>query len=289
VLTVQSLGIHQPAYFPAFGEGYEDAFRNVNIAEADIFLKLGLSKGDKFFYENGIYQVVVNRSGGTITKGSWVKLFFGGATRLGTVAAAPAATKAAIASSFNLTRDQLVNPEKAIPSWVFITSGTGIGQRRRIRENTDSTDASANLITVSKAEFWLPLYQDPTVAPDAFGTAPATGDGLSVICPWEVIPTAAAYDFAQGVAMGDFSDGQWGVICVAGLALAKCVGSTDALVAGKPIVISGTAGVAKGQVGTPANATAAMQEASSICGYAIDAYSGASALRHVWVSGESAI
>src|SRR5581483_8141995 len=207
MLSVQSLGIHQPAYYPAYGEGYEDAFRNVNIAEADIFLKLGLSKGDKFFYENAIYQVVVNRSGGTIAKGTWVKLNFGGATRLGTVAAAPAATKAAIASSFNLTADQLSNVEKAIPSFVFITTGTGIGQRRRIRKNTGSTDTSANLITVAEPEFWLPAYQDPTLDPDAFGTAPATGDGLSVICPWEVIPTASAYDFAQGVAMGDFSDG----------------------------------------------------------------------------------
>ena len=287
--AVQSLGIHQASEYPAFGEGFEDAFRNVDLAKADIFLKLGLSIGDKFFYENSVLQVVRNQSGAGITKGQWVKLFFGGATRLGTVAAAPAATAAAIASSFALVNGDLENPEQAIPSWVFITSGTGIGQRRRIRKNTGSTDSSANLITVSEPEFWQPNFQDPTVGRNAFGTAPATGDGLSVICPWEVTPTAAVYDFAQGVAMGPITNGQYGIIIVAGLALANCIGSTDALVAGKPIVISGTAGVAKGQVAVPGSATIAMQEASAICGFALDAYSGATALRAVWVSGESAL
>lgn len=283
--AVQSIGIHQPAYYPAFGEGYEDAFRNVDVAVADIFLKLGLSIGDKFFYENAVYQVV--RARATLAKGDWVKLNYGGATRLGTVAAAPAAAKNAIASSFNLAAAEVENPEKSIPSWAFITSGTGIGQRRRIRKNTASTDTPANLITVAEPDYSLGIAA--TAVGDAFGTTPATGDGLSLICPWEVIPTAAVYDLPQGVAMGAATSGNYTVICIAGLALAKCIGSTDALVAGVPIVISSTAGVAKGRIGTPGNVTVAMQEGSSGIGWAVDAYSGANALRHVWVSGNHAI
>ena len=287
MFAVQSFGIHQPAYYPAFGEGFEDAFRNVDVAVADIFLKLGLSIGDKFFYENSVLQVV--RARAALAKGDWVKLNYGGATRLGTVAASPAATKAVIASSFNLAAGELENPEKAIPGWAFITSGTGIGQRRRIKRNTASTDTPANAITVSDADFSTPAYSTAILAPDAFGTLCATGDGLSVIAPWEVIPTAAALDLPQGVALGTATSGNYTLILVCGFALAKLVGSTDTAVAGAPIVISGTAGVAAGRVTTPGTATIAMAQAGAEVGVAIDAYSGATALRHVWVSGAYAI
>ena len=286
MFAVQSLGIHQPAYYPAFGEGFEDAFRNVDVAVADIFLKLGLSIGDKFVYENSVLQVV--RARAALAKGDWVKLNYGGATRLGTVAAAPL-TKAVIASSFNLAAGELENPEKAIPSWAFITSGTGIGQRRRIKRNTASTDTPANAITVSDPDFSVPAYSTAILAPDAFGTLCVVGDGLSLIAPWEVIPTAAALDLPQGVALGTATSGNYTVILICGLALAKLVGSTDAAVAGAPIVISGTAGVAAGRVTTPGSATIAMQQAGAEVGVSIDAYSGATALRHVWVSGAYAI
>jgi hypothetical protein len=290
MLAVQSLGIHQPAFYPSFGEGFEDAFRNVDIAQGDIFLKLGLSMGDKFVYENAIYQVV--RARATLAKGDWVKLNYGGATRLGTVAAAPAASKAVIGSSFNLAAGEIENPEKSVPSFVFITSGTGIGQRRRIKRNTASTDTPANAITVADPDYSITAFQSAIAAPDAFGTLPVTGDGLSVICPWEVIPTASANDLAQGVAMGAATSGNFTVILVAGLGLAKCVGSTNALVSGAGIVISGTAATAKGLYTTNAaftDSTIQAQESRSIVGYAIDAYSGASALRHVWVAGTYAV
>jgi hypothetical protein len=287
VFYVSNFGIHKPAYNPAYGEGFEDAFRNFDIANPTSVIDLGLEIGEKFPYENGIYQVVRVRGGGA--KGDWVKLFFGGATRLGTVANAPAPTKAKVNTSFNLVGGDLVNPSKGIPSWAFITSGTGIGQRRRIIGNTDSSDATnPNILTTAGIHPEDVVYTDIT-SNNAWGTTPANGDGLSIICPWEATKTAAAFDLPQGVLMGDVTDGQYGVICVAGLALAKCVGSTDALVAGQPIVISGTAGAAKGRIAVPGSATVAMQEAGAQCGYAIDAYSGASALRHVWVSGQYAM
>lgn len=285
MFVVQNAGIHQAAYYPGFGEGFEDAFRNVNLANPSTIVALGISIGEKFPYENAIYQAVRVRGGGA--KGDWVKLFFGGATRLGTVANGIAPTKAEIQSSFALVAGDLVNAEKSIPSWAFITSGTGIGQRRRILRNYDNGDsAKQNIITV--AEPFPSLGLAATASPDAFATTPANGDGLSLICPWEATKTAAAYEHAQGVLMGDVTDGNYGIICVAGLALAKCVGSTDALVAGAPIVISATGGVAKGQVAVPGSATIAMQEARTV-GYAIDAYAGASALRQVWVSGNGAM
>jgi hypothetical protein len=288
MFAVQLLGIHQPAYYPSFGEGFDDAFRNVDVAKADIFLKLGIQPGEKFVYENAIYGAFRNRTGSALAKGDWVKTFFGGATRLGTVGAAPAPTTAAFASSFNLVAGDVDTPDKSIPSWLFITSGTGIGQRRRPLATIDSTSAvTPNLITVALRSDFQNVAA--TSAPDAFGTAPVAADGLSIICPWEVQKTASVYDLAQGVCMGTTSDGQYGVVCLAGLALAKCVGSTDALVAGQPIVISATAGVAKGRVAVPGSATIAMQEAGAQVGYAIDAYSGATALRQVWVSGNFAL
>jgi len=287
MFSVQTSGIHRSAYNPAFGEGFEDAFRNVDVPSPTSIIDLGLEIGEKFPYENGIYQVVRVRGGGQ--KGDWVKLFFGGATRLGTVAAGIAATKAEIQSSFNLVAGDLVNPSKGIPSWAFITSGTGIGQRRRILANWDSADvAKPNIIRVADIHPSDVTYSAITSG-DAFATLPVTGDGLSLILPWEVTKTAAAYDLPQGVLMGDVTDGQYGVICVAGPALAKCVGSTDALVAQQPIVISSTGGVAKGRVAAPGSATIAMQEAGAQVGYAFDAYSGAAGLRHVWVSGNFAM
>jgi len=283
MFVIQHDGIHQTAYQPAWGEGFEDAFRNVSVAKDDIFLKLGINIGEKFPYQNTIFQAVRARE--AIAKGDWVKLKFGGADRLGTVTNATAPTAKAIRSSFNLTADELVNIEKGVPGWLFITSGTGIGQRRRILANTGSTDASPNLITVS--EPYYSLIGD-TNGIDAFATVPANADGLSLICPWEVVKTAAAYEAPQGVAMGAINDGEYGIIAIAGLALAKCVGSGEALVAGKPIVISGTAGVAKGQIAVPGSATAAMNEAREV-GWAVDAYNGATALRHVWLSGAYAL
>lgn len=288
MLAVHLLGLHQSAYYPSFGEGFEDAFRNVDFAKADIFLKLGIQPGEKFVYENAIYGAFRNRTGSAVAKGDWVRLFTGGATRLGTVGAAPAATTAAFATSFALVAGDVDSPDKSIPSFTFITSGTGIGQRRRPLATVDSTSAvNPNLLTVSlRADF---INVAATAAPDAFATAPATADGVSIIAPWEVTKTAAVYDLPQGVSMGTTSDGQYGIFCLAGLALAKCVGSVDPLVAGQPIVISSTAGVAKGRMAVPGSATLAMQEAGGQVGWAVDAYSGATALRHVWVSGQFAI
>jgi hypothetical protein len=287
MFIVQINGISKPAYNPAYGEGFEDAFRNFDVANPTSVIDLGIEIGEKFPYENTILQVVRVRGGGA--KGDWVKLFFGGATRLGTVANAPAPTRAKLNTSFNLVAGELVNISKGIPSWAFVTSGTGIGQRRRIVANTDSTDATnPNILTTAGIHPEDVVYTDIT-SNNAWGTTPANGDGLSLICPWETTKCAAAFDLAQGVLMGDCADGDYGVICVAGLAMAKCKGDVDALVAGQPIVISSTGGVAKGRVTVPGSATVAMQEAGAQIGYAIDAYSGATALRHVWVSGQYAM
>ena len=263
----------------------EDAFRAVDIAAADVFNKLGIEYGEKFPYENAIYQVV--RAQETLAKGDLVKLNIGTATRLGTVTNTVAPSAAAIVSSFNLVTGDVTNPSKSVPSFLFITSGTGLGQRRRILNNTGSTSSPANYLTV--AERFDSLNLAATSAPDAFTTVPANADGLSIIAPFEVIKTASVYDNVQGVAMGAATAGNWTVICVAGLALVKCVGSTDALVAYSPIVASATAGTAKGRMAVPGTATLAMQEAGAAIGWAVDAYAGASALRHVWLSGCSAI
>ena len=89
----------------------------------------------------------------------------------------------------------------------------------------------------------------------------------------------------QGVALGAVADDEIGVIQVGGPVLAKCVGSTDALTALGTVVPSGTAGVLKGP--TTAGETAA--DARLACGISISAYSGASALRLIYLTGNRVI
>lgn len=273
-----SRGIQRTAVSPHLGKGRHNYFEDVSVPTADVFRELGLEPGDFFPYEGLILQVV--RAQEALTKGDILRRSFGGALRSGTVAAAPAPTKAAVKTSFNLVEGELATVSRQHPVLSFISSGTGIGQVRQVKKNTGSTDSvSPNLLTV--AETYEALSFSPsgadTDSPDAWTTTPASADGIDIIVPWEVEKTAAVTDFAHGVSLGTVTAGDYTVIGIAGSFLTKCVGSVDALTLRGVLVPSATAGVAKGQ--TTLGITAV--EAARVLGWSYSAYSGAAALRLV--------
>lgn len=246
------------------GEGEQDTFSTINVADVDKFLKAGLAPGDFFQYNENIYGVArLRTSAGAV--GDTVKLYHNAAARLATVTSATNAVLTCSGAAF--VADELVG------MYVFVKTGTGIGQRRRILANTTTT------ITV--ARYFSPLQLAATSAPDAFDTTPVNTDTISIFGYGEVEKTTAVTDSVQGVLLGTVTQDNYCVFVAQGPALVNCVGSTDALTAGGPVVPSATAGVAKGF--TTAGETAA--EARLAFGIALDLYAGAKALRHVHLTG----
>lgn len=264
-------GIYKVLEAPALGSGVRDALRDgsgMTLAQ----LRAGGSAhpGMVFPFRGGLFQVVQNVGGSALAEGDAVVYPYGAAGYSGNLTAA--STKAVLTTDDTFTKNALVGT-KDLPSWVFITAGTGVNQRGYIYKNSDASGAS----TITVAEKDPSLNKAATAVPDAFDTAPDATSDYSVVVPFQVAKSAAVTDFVVGVAMHTLADGQYGIIQIAGPALVKCVGSTDALSAGGVVVPSATAGVAKGQ--TTAGITAA--EAARVFAVSFDAYTGAAALRHV--------
>lgn len=270
-------GIGASPFNPFQNEGEQDLFANYSLATADIFLKAGLQPGDFFRYNEGIFQVAFNRSGSSTAKGNSMTVYWNDASRIATLTAgSTAALLVASGAAFDVSDG---TPGTGLNGkFVEVKTGTGTGQVRRILDNTATT------ITVSKPQFSLPGSTAAT-APEAFDTTPVTNDTIAVFGFDELKKTTAATDMVQGVALGVVADDQLGVFQVAGPALALIVGSTDAVTALGPIMPSGTAGVLKGF--TTAGETAA--DARMACGIALSAYSGASGLRAVFLTGKNVI
>jgi ElaB/YqjD/DUF883 family membrane-anchored ribosome-binding protein len=128
-----------------------------------------------------------------------------------------------------------------------------------IKANTAST------LTISNASDTK--YSNRQNDPDAYATAPANTDALTIIRPYQTIifPTAAASTgFVAGVAVSAVAQDSWCFQQVAGLAMVQAVGSVTNLVINAPAVPSaaaagtviGAAAVAANQVGISAAASA---------------------------------
>ncbi|SRR5581483_127144 len=257
------------AYAPHLGAGWASAFRDGNVIDTD-FRTIGGAPGLVFPFEGNLYQVVRNRTGGALAEGDLVKLFFNDATRVGTASAGAADT---LTTTQTYTAGLLV--DKSTPSYIFLRAGTGVNQRRRILSHTSGANS---VITTSIFDRSLGLTNGAsTTGPDKWGTTPDNTSQYSIVLPWEMAKSSGVGDYITGVALAAVTDAYWTIIQIAGFGLCKAVGSTDALTAGGPIVPSATAGVGKGF--TTAGETAA--EARLAFGMAIDAYTGASALRHI--------
>lgn len=267
---------HISPYSPFAGEGEADLFSNYSVPTAqDRLTRAGLQPGDFFRFREGIFLVAWNRAGSATAKGDAVTAYINDASRLATLTAATNSVLTAAGAAFDVPNAS--GEPGLLGKLVFIITGTGTGQVRRILENTATT------ITVSKLIPSIQLSATDTSNPNVFDTAPAINDTIAVIGFDEVKKTGAVTDNVTGVAMGVYADDALGIFCVAGPCLAKIVGSTDAVTALGPIVPSATAGTFKGP--TTAGETAA--EARLSAGIAFSAYAGASALRLVFLTGKN--
>lgn len=269
-----SPGAHIAPFNPFSGDGPQDLFGSYSIAAGDVLLKGGIQPGDFFRYEEGLFLAAWNRSGGALAKGDACKAYLNAASRLATITAATNAVITCGAASFDVPSSTSLGLKG---KFVWIITGTGIGQVRRILDNTATT------ITV--ARYYPQLQIAATSAPEAFDTTPANGDTIAIVGFDEITKTSAVGDNFTGAALGAVAADELAVVQVAGPALAKCIGSTDALTALGSVVPSSTAGVLKGP--TTAGETAA--EARLSCGISISAYSGATALRLVFLTGRQVI
>jgi predicted outer membrane lipoprotein len=123
---------------------------------------------------------------------------------------------------------------------------------------------TANTLTVSNLDT---KYSNNQADPDAYATAPANTDALTIIRPYSTIvfPTAAAATgMVAGIAVSAVAQNSWYFGQVLGLAMVSAVGSVTALVINSPAVPSGAlagavigaAAVAANQVGIAAAAKA---------------------------------
>ena len=267
-------GIHASPYNPFAGEGESDLFASYAPATADRLTRAGISAGDYFRFREGVFLLAYNRSGSSTAVGSAVTWYQAAS---GTITSATAAVITCSGASFPVP-DASGTPG-LVGKLVYIKTGTGTGQVRRILENTATT------ITVSKYMPSIQLAATDSTNPNALTTVPANGDTLIVVGFDDVKKTTAVTDNVSGVALAVTTDGSLGIFQVGGPVLALVVGSTDATTALGPVVPSATAGTLKGP--TTAGETAA--EARLSCGVAFDAYSGAAALRLIFLTGKTLI
>lgn len=269
-------GIHVAPWNPFAGEGEQDAFLNFDVQAVDRFLYAGLQPGDFFRFQEGIFQLAYNKNGSALAQGDIVKFSVTHATLTVTAATADLLT----IGGGGMTADALVG------KFVFVKTGTGIGQLRRILENTTTT--------IRVARYYPSLNLAAASAPDAFDTVPVNTDTVSVIGFDEVVKTAGITDVVQGVSRGAITDTRLGVIQVAGPCLAKVDGTVanSGVTALGLLVPSATAGVAKG-VNTLAAVLADVDlrvtETRLAFARAFDAHTGATGLRHIFLFGSQVI
>ena len=256
-------------FAPWLGAGWNSAFRDANLTDAqfkNVNPGPGGGPGAVFPWEGNLYQIVRNRTGGALAEGDLVKLYFNAATRVGT---ASAGTLDGITTTQNFAAGDII--DGSVPTYMFIRAGTQVGQRRRVRKYV----AGANSI-VYIALYDRSLNQASTATAEKFtATADATTQ-YALVMPWEMTKSAAVTDYITGVALATVADTNWTIIEVAGFSLGTFAGAVDALTAGGTVVPAAVAGQGKG----PTTAAETIAEARLSFGMALDAYSGAAALRH---------
>ena len=135
---------------------------------------------------------------------------------------------------------------------------------------------TATTLTVSLIDDRVSNLQNDA---DAYTTAPAASDALTIIRPYDVVPLAlanATTALPVGVAVSAITSGDYGMFQIGGLALVQSKGDVTALVAGAPVVPNGATlvGGVKGS---------AAQSAAQV-GIATAAYAGASGVSPIWLT-----
>lgn len=227
-----------------------------------------------------LYQIIQNRSGGTLAFGDVVSLSFNDATRIGNLTAA--------SNTYILTTDDTHDAGLAgndnWPGVIGVTAGVTATadvdvQLRQIFRNTPA--AGASTVDITPLNVTGTDYIDgstngaPTTNPDVIATPGVTYD-YSIFCPWEVVKTdldALVTSVPHGVVVSTLiTDDYCGVIQVGGICLAKVDGTTD-LVAGEILIPDAAAGVlSKWVVTTTDPTTAQVNQAAYRFGRILDAY-----------------
>lgn len=238
---------------------------NFTVAELRKVGRATLGQTDNI--RGNLYQAVLNRSGGDLSFGDGVALYYGAASRIGNLTAA--------SNTYILTTDDTLDAGLAgndqWPGVIGVTGGVFATadvpeQVRQIWAN--STDAGASTVDItdqrSRGSDFIdgPINGAPTNSPDVIVTPGATFD-YEIVCPWEVVKTdldALITSVPQGVVCSTtISNGKCGIIQVGGYALAKVDGTTD-LVAGDFLIPDSAAGVFSKRVVTNLDPTVAQLE-----------------------------
>lgn len=237
--------------------------------------------GQVFQHQGNLYQLVQNRSGGALTVGMPVSLLIGDSARTGNLT--NDSTKAVVVTDDTLDANLAGN--RAFPGRIFTTAGalatTAAMVEREILTNSTATGAST--VTVSKLDRLRGPNEDATTGVDAYGTLPDNTYDYSVFCGWEVTGTdidALATSVTQGIVVStSITDNYFGIIQIAGVAMANVDGTTD-LVAGDVLVPGTTAGLLTKWVITDGGAVtvgAEILRAHFTVGRILDAYTADSA------------
>jgi hypothetical protein len=243
----------------------------------------GAYPGQVFPFQGNLYQVVLNRQGAALTVGQAVSLNVGAAGQTGNLTAA--STAAVIVTDDTL--DANLKGNRSWPGLVFVTATalatTEDMEKREVKGN--STAAGASTITVAELERERGPNDDASDATGAFSTTPDANYDFAVFVPFEVVLAdldALTTSIVQGIVVStSITDNQYGIIQVAGIAMAEVDGTTD-LVAGDILIVTTTGGVLGKRAVTDGNATTIGTEISSsayVVGRILNAYTADAAGR----------
>lgn len=237
--------------------------------------------GMVFPFQGNLYQVVQNRHGSDITVGQAVSLLIGDASRTGNLTGA--STKAVVTTDDTL--DANLKGSRVFPGRIF-TTATALAttedmEEREILSNT--TTASASTVTVAQYDRSQGPNESATTSVDAYSATPDANWDYAVFAGWEVVLAdidAIATSAVQGIVVSTtISDNKFGIVQIAGIAMAEVDGTTD-LVAGDPVRAGGTAGVLVKHTYTGGGATGAEAlNGDFICGRILNAYTADAAGR----------
>lgn len=268
-----------------FGNAKYKAMQDFNYATPQS-LWLGVPYlGQCFSVWGNVYQVVQNRSGGALAVGDAVSLSFADAARTGNLATG--ATGAVLLTDDTL--DSGLAGAEVAPSYVCVTAGalatTADMQRRFILGNSTAAGASTIIVAKATPSDGSINGTDILSAEIITGTVDNTYD-YDVFCPGEVVKAdadALATQMVQGIVVStSITDDYFGIIQIAGVAIAKVDGTTD-LAAGDRLITDSAAGVLSKFVFTNTAATTIQgEQGTNTVGRILNAYTNNGVgLRHI--------
>lgn len=263
------------------GTGRFQAFTDVNLTAAQLRSVGGAYPGEVAPLWGNLYQMVQNRSGGDLAIGDAVSLYFSAAARIGNLTGA--STPSILTTDDTL---DVLTFNEAWPAYVGVTATTfattAAETRRQILAN--SVAAGASTITIAGGPNYTG-YSDgltqgnPNLDPDIIGTVASPPDAnfdYEVFVPSEVVKSdldALITSIPQGVVCSTvITNGQFGIIQIAGICMVNVDGTTD-LVAGDLLIPDSAAGVlSKWVVTTTDPTTAQVNQGAYVFGRILGAY-----------------